>query len=213
MAAGGGNEVSASMDTSGAFAAKALEDPKTLPLDGDEPLAREANPFLLAKLANPLGAGVPDAVALPKSLPGVCAAAAEPVWPKAGLAAAGEAVAHGDGFCPRPPSCPNADGDPNDGVAVAAAGWLPKLVEANAGATAAAEPVAHGEDLAPRVEAPPKAGAPKGLGLLEGEPKTLVEGEAWAGVPNGFGLAGEAKAEGSELVEAAGWAAASPRPG
>ena len=103
MAAGGGNEVSAFMDTSGAFAPKA-PDPKTLPLDGDEPLAREANPFLLAKLANPLDAGVPDPVALPKSLPGVCAAAARPVWPKAGFAAAGEAVAHGDAFCPRPPN-------------------------------------------------------------------------------------------------------------
>lgn len=203
--AGGGNEVSESIDTSGAFAAKAPEepDPKTLPLEGVEPPAREANPPLLAKLAKPPDAGDPDPAALPKTLPGVCATAAKPVWPKAGFAAGGDAVAQGDAFWPRPPNCPNADGDPNVGVAVA--GLLPKVFEPKADTAPAVEPVAHGEDLAPSAEAPPKAGA-----ALLGVPKGLAR--AGAGAPNGFGLlaAGVPNTEGADVVEEPSWAAPSP---
>ena len=100
LAAGTGNEVDVSIDTSGVLAAKlpAGLDPKRV----DDPLVlppKALNPPLLAKLANPPDDG--DVVApLPNILPVDGLELAKPDWPNAAAAAPVDPEAQGEAFIP-----------------------------------------------------------------------------------------------------------------
>jgi hypothetical protein len=164
----GGNAVSVSMDNPVLLEANALFVegfvPKMLvPAFPDE---RDANPPLLAKLANPPDAG---AAGCDAELPNVGFGFDPPTEPKAGNAEEVVPVAHGDAFGPEMDDWPKAKevGWPNTGAAEEAE--VPNVLAPNVAPPVLAlldvGELPHGDGFAPSVVVPPKAGV-----ALAGEP-------------------------------------------
>lgn len=147
--------------------------------------ARDPNPPPLLIPLPKVAVGAVDGAgaAAPNGFAVVVAAVPKDGWPKAGVAAAVDPVAHGDIRAPIPPAWPKAGaaGFPNAGAekaGVPKAGAVPAAVAGDPKAelpkAGAAAPVVvvfgapHGDDFAPIVEAAPKAG-PAAAGVPNGE--------------------------------------------
>lgn len=142
--------------------------------------ARDANPPLFAKLANPPEAVGLDVVALPNTLPVPGVALPKLDCPKAGFAAVVELAAHGDVFMPIP--IPNIVDWPKAGAAPL--GLLPKAEEPNEGVpnAGAVGGVAAENGLAPNADGfvLRAGGVPNAVGVLAVAPNAVVVDAAGA---------------------------------